>query len=156
MKNLTHNIKYDSIIILHKTICLIKGGNRMGNLIRVSDAEMKVMEKVWEKGDMVTVLELISMLTEEEKEGICIYQKVATFLTRLEKKGMVSKMKKEKLVYYYPLISREQYNEDAAKELINTRFGGSLKGFLTAFSKNNISKKEIEEVKEWINHFNHQ
>ena len=45
MKNLTHNIKYDSIIILHKTICLIKGGNRMGNLIRVSDAEMKVMEK---------------------------------------------------------------------------------------------------------------
>ena len=103
----------------------------MGNLIRVSDAEMKVMEKVWEKGDMVTVLELISMLTEEEKEGIWIYQKVATFLTRLEKKGMVSKMKKEKLVYYYPLISREQYNEDAAKELINTRFGGSLKGFLT-------------------------
>ena len=69
----------------------------MGNLIRVSDAEMKVMEKVWEKGDMVTVLELISMLTEEEKEGIWIYQKVATFLTRLEKKGMVSKMKKEKL-----------------------------------------------------------
>ena len=56
MKNLTHNIKYDSIIILYKTICLIKGGNRMWNLIRVSDAEMKVMEKLWENVDMVTVL----------------------------------------------------------------------------------------------------
>ncbi|NDO45303.1 BlaI/MecI/CopY family transcriptional regulator [Clostridium sp. ASF356] len=156
MKILTHNIKYDSIIIPYKTICLMKGGKSMGDLIRVSDAEMKVMEKVWEKGEMITVSELISMLTKEEKEGIWIYQKVATFLTRLEKKGMVSKTKKDKLVYYYPLISREQYNEDAAKELVNTRFGGSLKGFLTAFSKNNMSKKEIEEVKEWINHFNHQ
>ena len=126
----------------------------MGNLIRVSDAEMKVMEKVWEKGDMVTVLELISMLTEEEKEGIWIYQKVATFLTRLEKKGMVSKMKKEKLVYYYPLISREQYNQNAAEELINTRFQGSLKRFLASFSKSNISENEIKELKEWLNHFN--
>ena len=53
----------------------------MGNLIRVSDAEMKVMEKVWEKGDMVTVLELISMLTEEEKEGIFIYKNVSTIIT---------------------------------------------------------------------------
>ena len=117
---------------------------------------MKVMEKVWEKGEIVTVAELISMLTEEEKDGIWIYQKVATFLTRLEKKGMVSKMKKDKLVYYYPLISREQYNEDAAKELVNTRFGGSLKKFLTAFSKNNMSEEEIQELKEWINHFNYQ
>jgi len=128
----------------------------MGNLIKISEAEMKIMEKVWENGEMITVLELISMLTEEEKEETWIYQKVATFLTRLEKKGMLSKMKEGKVLYYYPLISREQYNEDAAKELIDTRFGGSLKGFLTAFSKNNISKKEIEEVKEWINHFNHQ
>lgn len=128
----------------------------MGNFIKISDSEMKVMEKVWEKREMITVLELISMLTEEEKEGIWIYQKVATFLTRLEKKGMVSKTKKDKLVYYYPLISREQYNEESAKELVNTRFGGSLKRFLTAFSKNNMSKEEIEEIKEWINHFNHQ
>ena len=36
----------------------------MGNLIKISEAEMKIMEKVWENGEMITVLELISMLTE--------------------------------------------------------------------------------------------
>lgn len=126
----------------------------MGDLIKVSEAEMKVMEKVWEKGEMITVLELISMLTEEEKEEMWIYQKVATFLTRLEKKGMLSKMKEGKVLYYYPLISREQYNQSAVKELINTRFEGSLKKFLVSFLKSNISENEIKEMKEWLNHFN--
>lgn len=126
----------------------------MGNLIKISEAEMKIMEKVWENGEMITVLELISMLTEEEKEETWIYQKVATFLTHLEKKGILSKMKEGKVLYYYPLISREQYNQNAAEELINTRFQGSLKRFLASFSKSNISENEIKELKEWLNHFN--
>ena len=61
----------------------------MGNLIKISEAEMKIMEKVWENGEMITVLELISMLTEEEKEEKWIYQKIATFLNNLKKKDML-------------------------------------------------------------------
>lgn len=118
---------------------------------KISESEMKVMEMLWAKGKMVTISDLLLMLSKEE--GVWIYQNVATFLKRLEVKGFVSKVKNGKAVYYYPLISREQYNNSIARNFVNIRFGGSIKRFLSAFSESDkISTEEIQELKEWVDY----
>ena len=120
--------------------------------VSISNSEMKVMGKIWEGKEMVTVKDMVGILNEEGEEWA--YQTVATFLKRLETKGFLSSTKKGKKLYYFPLISREQYEKKEAKGFINSKFGGSLKNFLVAFSDSDtIDDKEIKDLKAWLDEF---
>ena len=48
----------------------------MGNNMNISNAEMKVMNHIWEAGEMVTVPDMVAILNEEGEEWA--YQTVAT------------------------------------------------------------------------------
>lgn len=61
----------------------------------ISDSEMKVMEKIWEQGEMISVADVVTLLNEDGESWT--HQTVGTFLKRLEGKGMVSASKKEKV-----------------------------------------------------------
>ena len=76
----------------------------MDNSTKVSEAQMRVMEKIWAYGKEITVLELLTMLNNDGESWA--YQTVATFLTRLEtKKKLINHVKKGKTLYYYPVMS---------------------------------------------------
>lgn len=66
----------------------------MGNNMNISNAEMKVMNHIWEAGEMVTVPDMVTILNEEGEEWA--YQTVATFLRRLEAKGFLATTKQGK------------------------------------------------------------
>lgn len=61
----------------------------------ISDSEMKVMEKIWDQGEMISVADVVTLLNEDGESWT--HQTVGTFLKRLEGKGMVSASKKEKV-----------------------------------------------------------
>lgn len=116
---------------------------------KATNAELKVMNKIWDIGDMVTVPEMVEILNSEGEEWA--YQTVATFLKNLEKKGFLSVTKNGKKLCYFPLISKEQYKKNEAEVFLESIFGGSVVNFLTAFrGSNKIGKKEIEELKVWL------
>lgn len=120
--------------------------------MNISNSEMKVMNKIWEKGEMVTIPDMVTILNEEGEEWA--YQTVATFLRRLEAKGVLSSTKQGKKLFYFPLISREQYEKREAKGFINSKFGGSLKNFLVAFSDSDtIDDNEIRDLRAWLDEF---
>lgn len=119
---------------------------------RISQSEMKVMEKIWERKELLTISDIVAALREDGEEWS--HQAVAAFLKRLEDKGFLSSTKKSYKRSYFPLVSREEYNRREAETLINQRFSGSLKKFLTAFSGNKpLSKDKINDLKEWLKEF---
>ncbi len=59
---------------------------------KISESEMNVLNKLWNFGEMITVAEMVSSLNKDGKNWA--YQTVATFLKRLETKGIVSSSKK--------------------------------------------------------------
>ena len=74
--------------------------------VNISDSEMKVMEKIWEQGEMISVADMVTLLNEDGESWT--HQTVGTFLKRLEGKGMVSASKKGKSLYYFPLLTKER------------------------------------------------
>lgn len=119
---------------------------------RISQAEMKVMEKIWERKELLTISDIVAALQEDGEEWS--HQAIASFLKRLEDKGFLSSVRKSYKRSYFPLVSREEYNRHEAEALINQRFDGSLKKFLTAFSGNRLLDREkINDLKEWLKEF---
>jgi len=118
----------------------------------ISDSEMKIMNKIWEMQRMVTVQEMVDIFNKEGEEWA--YQTVATFLKRLEAKGVLSSTKKGKILSYFPLLSKDQYEKRIARGFIDSKFSGSLRNFLVAFSGNKkLGENDIKELKDWLNEF---
>lgn len=118
----------------------------MDENMSISNAEMKVMNHIWKTGAMITVPEMLAILNEE-----WTYPTVATFLRRLEAKGILGVTKKGNKLCYFPLVSKEQYETNEAESFVESKFGGSLKNFLVAFrGSDKISKKDMNDLKAWL------
>ncbi len=119
---------------------------------RISQAEMKVMEKIWEKKELLTISDIVAALKEGGEEWS--HQAIASFLKRLEDKGYLSSTRNSYKRSYFPLVSKEEYKRQEAENFVNQKFGGSLKNFLSAFSGNrSLSEDELDELKEWLKKF---
>ena len=115
----------------------------------ISDSEMNVMEKIWDQGEMISVADVVASLNEDGESWT--HQTVGTFLKRLEGKGMVSASKKGKSLYYFPLLTKEQFYAKEADQFLQSKFQGSLKSFLAAFSsEKKLSDDEMQDLKDWF------
>ena len=120
----------------------------------ISDSERKEMEKVWGFGKMITVTDLVVLLNEDGESWT--HQTVGTLLKRLEAKGMVSSLKKGKRLYYFPILDKEQFYAREADQFLQSKFQGSLKNFLVAFSsEKELSDIELQDLKDWFDGINH-
>ena len=53
-----------------------------------------------------------------------------------------------------PLLSKEQYERREARCFVKSKFRGSLKDFLVAFSgSDSLDDKDIKDLKEWLHEF---
>lgn len=118
----------------------------------MSNAELKVMNKIWEMQKMVTVVEMVEAMRADGEDWA--YQTVATFLKRLEAKGILSATKTGNRLSYLPLLSKEEYYRKKTRGFVKDHFGNSLKGFLMAFSGGGrLKQEEIKELKDWLDEF---
>ena len=117
----------------------------------ISESELKVMEKIWASEQMLTIAEILAALREDGGEWS--YNTVAMLLTRLAEKKYVSSTKSDKnRLLYFPLVGRADFNRSEAKNFVS-KFGGTLKDLLSAFSSNKaLKKEEIEELQYKINY----
>ena len=119
--------------------------------ITVSGSELKVLNILFDKKEPTSIPEILVELKKENIEWL--NPTVSSYLKRLEKKGVVASIKKGVNRYFYTIVPKEQIENEDAKKIIDMQFQGSLVQFLSAFtSKTKLSKKEIEEIREWVNH----
>lgn len=112
--------------------------------ISIGDAELEIMKVIWKAKEPITSLDIGK---EVEDKG---WKKttIATFLTRLVEKGVLSADKQGKLYYYTPLISEKEYRKSQTKNLIKTLYNGSVREFAVSFfEEQKLSDKDIQELK---------
>ena len=92
-----------------------------GKSRNLTDAELRLMEVVWEKGK-ATVAEVVEALP---KEVPLAYSTVLTILRILENKGYLRHIKDGRSFVYRPLVKREQARDNALSHLLRRFFEGS-------------------------------
>ena len=114
-----------------------------GELSRLSESEYRLMEVVWENGQIEA-----SVLA-----GICLERfdwKKSTVYTMLKRLGDKGALLFEKRMVK-PLIEKEQIDRSESEALLNKSFGGSLPNFMAAFLQGRkLPEEEANRLLEMI------
>jgi BlaI family transcriptional regulator, penicillinase repressor len=119
----------------------------MDRIAELTKAEEEIMHILWiiQKG-------FINDILEQLPEPKPAYNTVSTIVRILEKKGVVGYIAFGKTHQYFPVISKEKYSDLTSKKLLKNYFDGSVSKMLSFFlKKEDLSLKEIEEIKQLIN-----
>lgn len=126
----------------------VMGENSMIN--KTSEAELLILEYLWEKKTPATFSEILNYL-HEKKNKDWKKQTVSTFLLRLVQKGLLFVDKSSRKASYSPALTSEEFYQDYANWILDTSFGGSLKNFIAAFTGNQkLSHEEKDELIDYI------
>ena len=112
-------------------------------------AEEQLMQILWqlEKGYVKDII-------EELPEPKPAYNTVSTIIRILETKGFVDHTAYGKSHEYFPIISKEEYQNFATDKLMNGYFDNSVKHMFSYFvKKEKIDLKEADEIMKLIEKF---
>ncbi|MDR0248288.1 MAG: BlaI/MecI/CopY family transcriptional regulator [Oscillospiraceae bacterium] len=113
--------------------------------MKLFDAELKVMEVLWEEGD--TAAKRIAEILRE-KTG---WSKTTTYtvIKRLCDKGAAER--REPNWVCRPLVTAEEAREHETNELINRMWGGAADQLVASIlGRRDLSKEEIERLKQIV------
>ena len=114
-------------------------------MVRLSEAEWKVMNLLWEEAPQ-TMMQLTNHL--KESTGWTKHT-VMTFLRRMEEKEAVRYEKGGRAKLYYPKIDRNEAALQETEEFLGKVFGGRMGLMLnTMVEKQALSREEIAELYE--------
>lgn len=113
----------------------------------LSDAQMEIMNVVWERGE-ATVAEVWKELTARRKVA---RNTVLTMLTRLEEKGWLCRDEGGHAFRYRAAVPREATLRTVVRRLIETAFAGSAEGLIHALLHGRgVSKEEAKQIRKMI------
>src|SRR5438874_1557566 len=113
----------------------------------LTDAELRLMEVVWEKGK-ATVSDVVEGLPSDPPPA---YSTVLTILRILENKGYLEHTKEGRAFVYRPAIARDKAREGAITHLLRRFFDNSPELLvLNLMEGNKISAKELARLRKRI------
>lgn len=124
----------------------------MNNLLEfqsLSETEMKLMEVIWKENRPVKSNELLDIFSEKEGKD-WKGQTIATFLSRLVDKGVLTVNREGRANIYAPCLSLKEYKKREAQSLLNTMYQGSVKNFLATLYDDKVTTDELDELKKWF------
>ena len=111
-------------------------------LKELTKAEEEVMQYLW-RLEIASVKEIIAEMDEPKPAT----NTVSTIIRILEQKGFVNHQPKGRGYEYFPLISKEQYQEFSVNKVVKSYFGGSLSKLVSFFAeKEKIDTKELDDI----------
>lgn len=111
-------------------------------LKELTKAEEEVMQYLW-RLEIASVKEIIAVMDEPKPAT----NTVSTIIRILEQKGFVNHQAKGRGYQYFPLISKEQYQEFSVNKVVKSYFGGSLSKLVSFFAeKEKIDTKELDDI----------
>jgi predicted transcriptional regulator len=100
----------------------------------------------WELGKAF-IRDIIPLLPDPKPH----YNSVATMVKILEEKGFLNHEVVGNMYQYFPVVSREDYQKHALKDVVSQYFDNSYPRMLAFFAKEqNLSEKELSEILEII------
>jgi BlaI family penicillinase repressor len=114
----------------------------MKEIKELTRAEEQVMQVLWQLGKGF-VKEVIDELPSPKPA----YNTVSTFIRILETKGFIGHKSYGKSHEYFPLVSKEEYQNFSADKLLNGYFDNSVERMFSFFvEKEKIDLKEADEI----------
>ncbi len=115
--------------------------------MKLSTAELEIMELIWQLKGPVTASELAGRLAQKGWKPTTLL----TFLSRMTAKGALTVEKKGKQNQYTACISSDEYRAGEAKEVLSKFYSGSVKSMVAAlYNDKAISQNELDELKLWL------
>ena len=113
---------------------------------KLAKREEQIMQVYWELGNAF-IKEVIPLLPDPKPH----YNSVATIVKILEEKGFLDHDSVGNIHRYFPIISRENYQKHAMKDIVSQYFDNSYPRMLAFFAKEeNLSEKQLNEILEMI------
>ncbi|MDO4298084.1 MAG: BlaI/MecI/CopY family transcriptional regulator [Lachnospiraceae bacterium] len=115
---------------------------------RLPDSELDIMLVLWSNDPPMSRLEIERGVNQKKALAPTT---ILTLLSRLEKKQFVSVTKQGKMNFYTPLISREEYQQNESKSVLEKLYGNSLKKFVASlYQGNKMDEGDIRELSDFL------
>ena len=111
----------------------------MKKVVSVSEAELEVMEMLWDQEGAVKQSYLLALFEEAGKHWK--RQTLNTFLSRLEDKGLIKR--ENRLVE--PLYGRDEYANIQVKAVLDRIYRGKLSNSMAAYVKENAEVNNLAD-----------
>ena len=111
-------------------------------MVKLAKREEQIMQVFWDlnKG---FIRDVIPLLPDPKPH----YNSVATIVKILEEKGFLEHETTGNMHYYFPVISREDYQKFALKDVVSQYFDNSYPRMLAFFAKEqNLTEDELQEI----------
>ena len=115
-------------------------------MIKLAKREEQIMQVFWDL-KKAFIKEIIPHLPKPTPH----YNSVATMVKILEEKGFLDHDTVGNVYQYFPVVSREDYQKHAMKDIVKQYFDNSYPQMLAYFAKEeNLSESELNEILEMI------
>ena len=111
-------------------------------MVKLAKREEQIMNVFWDLSHAF-IRDVIPHLPDPKPH----YNSVATIVKILEDKGFLGHETIGNIYRYYPVVSREEYQKHAMKDIVSQYFDNSYPRMLAFFAKEqNLSEEELKEI----------
>ena len=115
--------------------------------MKLSTAELEIMEQIWRLDGPVTAAALGGALQDKGWKPTTLL----TFLARMVQKGALSAQRQGKQNFYSARITSEEYRAGEAREMLSKFYSGSVKSMVAALYQDKaLSASELDELHSWL------
>ena len=121
------------------------------NLKRLGDAEIEIMQAIWDASQPVTANYILEQIQGRRKWPLST---LMTSLARLADKGYVSCDRTYRNNLYTPLVSEEDYKAREGKNFLQKLYGNSIKGMVTSlYDGKVIGEEDLNELRCYLDSY---
>ncbi len=114
---------------------------------KLGKVQLQIMQILWERGE-ATARDITEALNLAEPIA---HSTTQTLLRKLEAKGAVAHIVRDRVFVFRPLSQEADVSESAARDLLTRVFGGSVYGLVSHLLKHeSISGDELKRLRELI------
>lgn len=115
--------------------------------MKLSGRQLAIMRVLWDRGE-ATVAEVQESL---DLERPLAYSTVATVISRMEQKGLLTHRAEGRVYYYQPVISEDGVGESMVGELVERIFGGSPSELVShLLDSEQVDSSELDRIKQLV------
>ncbi len=119
---------------------------------KLSETEYEIMEVLWQAQAPMSAAQISAYFSEHHNKEWKA-STLATFLSRLTQKGVITSKRNGRVPYYHPIKSQKEYERDGAQGILDTLYDGSIKNFFAAlYGGTQMSEEDRDSLKEWLDH----
>ena len=115
--------------------------------MKLGGRQLAIMRVLWDRGE-ATVAEVQELL---DLERPLAYSTVATVISRMEQKGLVTHRAEGRVFYYRPAVSEDGVGESMVGELVERIFGGSPSELVShLLESDQVDSGELDRIKQLV------